>query len=82
MLIEIRINMDKKIALEQLVRFINRETTRDEDQAVLHWVSQGEENRAELRQLYESWLLSRITQQAEELNVEQAWNEFSVRRHR
>lgn len=72
--------MDKKIPLEQLVRFINRETSVAEDQEILLWVSQSEANRTELRQLYESWLLSRITQQAGQLNVDDAWAEFSAKR--
>lgn len=72
--------MDTHKQVEQLVRFINRETTREEDREVLAWVMESDGNRTELRQLYETWMLSRVPQQADQINIDRAWAEFSAKR--
>ncbi|MCW0481860.1 FecR family protein [Gaoshiqia sediminis] len=72
--------MNSTINKEQLVRFINRETSLSEDHQIFRWIAESEGNREELRQLYETDRLSRQKNLSAQINVEDSWSEFSAKR--
>ena len=74
--------MDQKTDKERLFRFIQRETSPDEDREVLLWVTGSERNRTELRKLYETLVLSAQPKQSSLMNVDDAWSDFVAKRLR
>lgn len=72
--------MASSIDKNMLVRFILRETTEDEDRDIIHWASQSENNREELKSFYETYKLSAQDRLAAQLNVDREWEEFYSRR--
>ncbi len=61
---------------ELLTRFIHRETTPDEDQEVLRWILESDENRRTLDELIQARNLAEIPKLDREMNVEQEWEKF------
>jgi ferric-dicitrate binding protein FerR (iron transport regulator) len=60
-----------------LHRFLNRETTEDENSEILHWVSVSEENRAEFRSVHDVFHLSKVKQFQVEIDVDIAWEKLN-----
>lgn len=68
--------MNPIIDENMLVRFVLRETTEDEDRQIIHWASQAEGNREELRSFYETYKLTQRDRLATTMNVDQEWASF------
>jgi len=60
----------------RLFRFLNRETTEQENIEILHWVSVSEENRFEFRKAHQAFHLSKVNQFQSEIDVDLAWEKL------
>ena len=59
-------------------RFLNKETSEQENNEILHWVSASEENRAEFRKFHHVFHLSQLRQFQSEIDIEKAWNKMDL----
>ena len=71
--------MNLNIDTELLVRYISRETTPAEDREIWLWITESEDNREELRQLYETKWFSSQKMLSSKINVDDSWSEFSAK---
>ncbi len=72
---------DRNVTLEidegLLVRFLKKETTREENKAVYGWASRSEKNKTKLRTLHETYHMS--MDDGETVDTEGAWEKVSYR---
>lgn len=60
-------------------RFLERETSEQENSEVLHWVSASEENREEFRKIHQTVHISSLNRLKSEIDVDKAWDELKSR---
>jgi len=69
-----------EISKDNLIhRFIERETSEQENGEILHWVSASEENREEFRKIHRAIHLSSLKKLNSEIDVDAAWGELKGR---
>jgi len=59
-----------------LVRFLNKETSDQENSEILRWVSDSEVNRSEFRKAHQAFHLSKVNQLQYEIDVDLAWDKL------
>lgn len=69
--------MEESINNILIHRFLNKETSEQENNEILRWVSASEENRAEFQRLHQALHLSKIKQFQSEIDIETAWNKLN-----
>lgn len=57
-----------------LIRFLNKETSAQENEEILRWVSSSDNNRRHFRELHQAYHFSSQKLFATEINIDQAWN--------
>ena len=62
-----------------VIKFLKKETTEGENEKILNWVSESNENRAEFRSIHETYHLSHLKQYQSEIEIEEAWNNLHRR---
>ena len=60
-------------------RFLNKETSEQENNEIFHWVSASEENRDEFRKSHQVFYLSKLKQFQSEIDIDIAWNMLNSR---
>ncbi len=60
-----------------LIQFLNNETSQQENEEILRWVSASDENRDQFRQLHQALHLSKIKLDQSKIDIDQAWNKIS-----
>ncbi|MDP3435282.1 MAG: DUF4974 domain-containing protein [Bacteroidota bacterium] len=55
-------------------RFLNKETTEQENNEILHWISASEENLADFKKAHQLFHLSNLKQIRAEIDVDKAWD--------
>jgi ferric-dicitrate binding protein FerR (iron transport regulator) len=58
-------------------RFLNKETSEQENTEILDWVSVSEENRSEFRNVHKIYHLSKLIQYRSEIDVDLAWENLN-----
>lgn len=58
-------------------RFLNRETSEQENSEIFQWVSASEENRAKFRKEHQAFHLGRLNQFHSEIEVDTAWEKLN-----
>jgi Fe2+-dicitrate sensor, membrane component len=69
--------MEKSINETLLFRFLDKETSEEENAAILQWVSDSEDNRTEFQRLHQTHHLSRLRNLKAEIDVDEAWNKLN-----
>lgn len=69
--------MEESINETLLLRFLDKETTREENDAVLRWVSDSEKNRSEFRKLHQAHHLSKLHNFKAKIDIDEAWNRLN-----
>jgi ferric-dicitrate binding protein FerR (iron transport regulator) len=69
--------MKESINDSTLHRFLNKETSEKENDEILHWVSESEENRAEFRRIHQLFYAGKLSQLQSEIDVDMAWNKLN-----
>lgn len=69
--------MEEPISETLLNRFLDKETSMAENQAILQWVSDSEENRVEFRKVHRAYHLSKLRYSKSEIDVDEAWNKLN-----
>lgn len=59
-----------------IIRFLDRETSEQENSEIFRWVSVSEENRAEFRKIHQAYHWSKLKSQSE-IDIDRAWNQLS-----
>ncbi|MBV5315361.1 MAG: DUF4974 domain-containing protein [Prolixibacteraceae bacterium] len=62
-----------------IYRFLERETSEQENSDVLHWVSASGENQEEFRKIHQAVHISSLNRMKSEIDVDKAWNELKSR---
>ena len=62
-----------------IYRFLERETSEQENSEVLHWVSASEENQEEFREIHQAVHISSLNRMKSEIDVDKAWDELKRR---
>jgi len=71
--------MEDPINENLLNRFLDRDTTEQENDEILQWVSCSESNRVRFREIHHTYQLSKFRQYRSETDVDEAWNKISNR---
>ncbi len=69
--------MEEPINEALLVRFLDKETSTEENDAILRWVSDSEENRAGFRKIHQAHHYSKLKSFESEIDIDEAWNKLS-----
>ncbi len=69
--------MEEPINETLLNRFLDKETSKDETEAILRWVSGSEENRAEFRKIHHTYHLSKLRYLKSEIDIDEAWDKLN-----
>ncbi len=69
--------MEEPINETLLNRFLDKKTSREENDAILHWVSDSEENRAEFRKVHRAYHFSKLRYLKSEIDIDEAWNKLN-----
>ena len=59
-----------------LYRFLNKETSEDENKEIFDWVSASEENREEFRKIHHAYHISNLKQFQSEIDIDKAWDKL------
>ena len=59
-----------------LYRFFKKETSEEENNEIINWVSASERNREEFREVHNIFLSSNLKQFHSEINIDDAWNKL------
>jgi transmembrane sensor len=59
-----------------LYRFLNKETSEEENKKIFDWVSASEENREEFRKIHHAYHISNLKQFQSEIDIEKAWDKL------
>lgn len=68
--------MKKSIEDITIRRFLSKETSEQENQVILEWVSDSEENRAEFRKIHQLFHADELRQLQSEIDIDQAWHKL------
>lgn len=71
--------MEESINQSHIYRFLEKETTELENNEILHWVSESEDNKAEFRRIHKLHHLSNLKHFQANLDVDDAWNKLFSR---
>ncbi len=69
--------MNESINETLLHRFLDKETTGEENDAILRWVSDSEENREKFREAHQAYHLGKLRYFKAGIDVDEAWNKLS-----
>lgn len=69
--------MEDSINDSLIHRFLNKETSEQENNEILRWVSVSEENRAAFRKFHYVFHVTQLKQFQSEIEIEQAWNKIN-----
>jgi len=69
--------MEESINETLLLRFLDKETSREENDAILRWVSDSEKNRAEFRKLHQAHHFSNRHYLKPEIDIDEAWEKLN-----
>jgi transmembrane sensor len=69
--------MEESINETLLLRFLDKETSKEENDAIFRWVSDSEENRAKFRRIHEAYHFSKLRYLKSEIDVDEAWNKLN-----
>jgi len=61
-----------------LLRFLNKETTPEENEFILRWVSDSEDNRTEFQQLHQAYHLSKLRSLKADIDIDEAWEKLNI----
>lgn len=70
--------MEKSINDTLLFRFLDKETSEEENEVILQWVSDSEDNRAEFQRLHLAHHLSKLRSLKADIDVDEAWNKLNT----
>ena len=70
--------MEKSINDTLLFRFLDKETSEEENEVILRWVSDSEDNRAEFQRLHQAHHLSKLHSLKADIDVDEAWNKLNT----
>ena len=70
--------MERSINETLLLRFLDKETTPEENESILRWVSDSEDNRTEFQRLHQAHHLSKLRNLKAEIDVDEAWNKLNT----
>ena len=80
--------MEKSITDTLLFRFLDKETSEEENEVILRWVSDSEDNRTEFQRLHQAHHLSKLRSLKADIDVDEAWDKLndslpkSIKRHK
>lgn len=69
--------MNESINETLLLRFLDKETSNEENDAVLRWVSDSEKNRAEFRKIHNAHHLNNLRYFESKIDIDQAWERLN-----
>jgi ferric-dicitrate binding protein FerR (iron transport regulator) len=69
--------MKESINETLLHRFLDKETSGEENDAILQWVSDSEDNRAGFRKVHRAYHLGKLRNLKSEIDVDEAWNKLN-----
>jgi ferric-dicitrate binding protein FerR (iron transport regulator) len=69
--------MEKSINETLLFRFLDKETSEEENEVILQWVSDSEDNRIEFQRLHQAYHLSKLRSLKADIDVDEAWNKLN-----
>lgn len=69
--------MREPIDIALLNRFLNKKTSKEQNEEILEWVSASEQNREEFRKIHQIFYLSKLDTIHSDINVDRAWNKLS-----
>jgi len=69
--------MEKSINETLLFRFLDKETSEEENEVILQWVSDSEDNRIEFQRLHQAHHLSKLRNLKAEIDVDEAWDKLN-----
>ncbi len=69
--------MEKSINETLLFRFLDKETSEEENEVILQWVSDSEDNRTEFQRIHQAYHLSKLRSLKSEIDVDEAWNKLN-----
>ena len=70
--------MEKSINETLLFRFLDKETSPEENESILRWVSDSEDNRTEFQRLHQSHHLSKLHSLKADIDVDEAWEKLNT----
>ncbi len=62
---------------DTLIQFLNKETSTQENEEILRWVSSSEDNRDQFREIHQAFQVSNQKLFQREIDIEQAWNKLN-----
>ncbi|MEL7585848.1 MAG: FecR domain-containing protein [Prolixibacteraceae bacterium] len=71
--------MEQSVSNKLLLRFLKKETSEEENEMILTWISCSEENREEFRQIHRAFHLSGTRQFEAGVDIEAAWEKLFSR---
>ena len=69
--------MEKSINETLLFRFLDKETSEEENEVILQWVSDSEDNRTEFQRIHQAYHLSKLRSLKSEIDVDEAWTKLN-----
>ena len=69
--------MNESLEEALIYRFLDKETTREENERIYRWVADSEENRIEFRKIHDAHYLSKLPHLKSEIDIDQAWNKLN-----
>lgn len=69
--------MEKSINDTLLFRFLDKETSEEENEVILRWVSDSEDNRTEFQRLHQAHHLSKLSSLKADIDVDEAWDKLN-----
>ncbi|BBE19485.1 anti-sigma factor [Aquipluma nitroreducens] len=70
--------MEKSITDTLLFRFLDKETSEEENEVILRWVSDSEDNRTEFQRLHQAHHLSKLRSLKADIDVDEAWEKLNT----
>ncbi len=66
--------MRERIDTTLLLKFLNKETSKEENDEILDWASASEQNREEFRKIHQAIHAGKLKRFQSEVDVDIAWN--------
>ena len=70
--------MEKSINETLLFRFLDKETSEEENKVILQWVSNSEDNRTEFQRVHQAHHLSKLRSLKADIDVDEAWEKLNT----
>ena len=70
--------MERSINETLLLRFLDKETSPEENESILRWVSDSEDNRKEFQRLHQAHHLSKLRSLKADIDIDEAWNKLNT----